>query len=163
MKVMISYFNNIRNFTEDMIPLSTAMWDPKWYHNNEGEYHVFVDKRGIINGLRIERLCLPHKLWTNLDVQCEKNCKQVPNKCEFMKVYRKYLDSLNFNALMSNLEAVAQSYAFIYSKPTEIKLVLIVHEKPERDCAERPVLKAWFKDHGYDLEEVPYGQTVNAK
>ena len=36
-----------------MIPVSTAMWDPKWFHDFTGdEDYIFKDKRGIYNGIR---------------------------------------------------------------------------------------------------------------
>ena len=31
-----SYFYQIRFFRPDMIPLSTARFDPSWYHRNKG-------------------------------------------------------------------------------------------------------------------------------
>jgi len=33
MKVRISYFYQIRNFKTNMIPMSTALSDPAWYHD----------------------------------------------------------------------------------------------------------------------------------
>ena len=50
MKLAISYFYQIRFFKPYMIPVSTAHWDPAWYHDWAGAAHVFVDKRGVING-----------------------------------------------------------------------------------------------------------------
>lgn len=32
MKILISYFYQIRFFKPNMIPLSTAAFDPKWFH-----------------------------------------------------------------------------------------------------------------------------------
>ena len=52
MKVYTSYFYKIRFFKPNMIPISTAIWDPKWYHQNQGSDHWFIDKNGVINGLR---------------------------------------------------------------------------------------------------------------
>ena len=52
MKIYTSYFYKIRFFKPNMIPISTAMWDPKWYHANQKQDHWFVDKNGVINGLR---------------------------------------------------------------------------------------------------------------
>ena len=37
MKIMTSYFYAIRFFKPNMIPISTAKWDPKWYHQNKGQ------------------------------------------------------------------------------------------------------------------------------
>ena len=32
-------------------------------------------------------------------------------------------------------------------------VVLLVHEAPNCTCAERPVLRQWFKDNGFELTE----------
>ena len=46
MKLAISYFYQIRNFKPNMIPVSTARWDPKWYHDGKGAEYNFIDKNG---------------------------------------------------------------------------------------------------------------------
>lgn len=57
MKIRTSYFYQIRNFTRNMIPISTAVWDPTWYHNFTNDYnYIFKDKRNILNGLRLESI-----------------------------------------------------------------------------------------------------------
>ena len=56
MKVAISYFAQLRNFKPNMIPVSTAAFDPKWYHDYKGPKQVFYDKKGVINGARCELL-----------------------------------------------------------------------------------------------------------
>ena len=56
MKVATSYFYQIRFFKPNMIPVSTAMWDPKWFHNFKNQYHVFKDRNGVYNGLRYPAL-----------------------------------------------------------------------------------------------------------
>ena len=53
MEIRTSYFYQIRNFKKNMLPVSTAIYDPKWYHHNLGYNNIFEDKRGILNGLRI--------------------------------------------------------------------------------------------------------------
>ena len=54
MKLAISYFYQIRNFPKNYIPMSTCLSDPAWYHNNQGENYIYKDKRGILNGLRLQ-------------------------------------------------------------------------------------------------------------
>ena len=53
MKIMTSYFYQIRFFKPYMIPLSTAKWDPKWFHRNQGQNYQFKDKNGewLFSGL----------------------------------------------------------------------------------------------------------------
>ena len=69
MKIYISYFYQIRNFPKTLIPLSTAHWDPKWYHQKNNK--VFLDKRGVLNGLRIDELS-PGK-------ECDGLCSGIDN------------------------------------------------------------------------------------
>lgn len=154
MKVMISYFNNIRHFTPIMVPLSTAKWDPKWYRK-EGK--VYIDKRGVINGLRIEKLVFNKYSWIklqNTDDDCitcvdagnnMQNRTDIKNFCSFMSCYLEQLRQIDFKEFIKCLKAALL--------PGQIP-VLIVHEKPDRLCAERYVLKQWFKENGYELEEV---------
>ena len=54
MKIMTSYFYQIRFMKQNYIPLSTAIWDPKWFHQNKGQDFQFKDKNGVWNGLRAE-------------------------------------------------------------------------------------------------------------
>ena len=86
MKLAISYFYQIRYFKKNMLPVSTALWDPKWYHDFQGQDHTFLDKRGIVNGLRCEEL--------HGDETCQglcygkNNCDcRNPLECQFLKNY----------------------------------------------------------------------------
>ena len=146
MVVFISYFYQIRFFTPNMIPISTATWDPKWY--SEGA--PYVDKRGVTIGYRMPVFNIPSYRWEKLErkgLQCQKNCTQeIP--CEFMKEYKEYLDSLDFDEIMASLE--------VFGKQLEIQdpvFVLMVHEPKTCRCAERPVLQQWFREHGVELKE----------
>ena len=55
LKIKTSYFYQIRNFTPNMIPVSTAISDPDLVPGSAGKEY-YIDKRGIINGLRYEPL-----------------------------------------------------------------------------------------------------------
>ena len=48
MKLAISYFYKIRFFQPWMIPISTAAWDPKYYHDNRGKDYLFVDLQSFL-------------------------------------------------------------------------------------------------------------------
>ena len=54
MNIYVSYFYNIRFFPENLLPVSTAAWDPKWFHNFGKPNVVFKDKRNVVNGVRME-------------------------------------------------------------------------------------------------------------
>ena len=60
MAIYISYFYNVRFLKPDQVPVSTAVWDPKWFHDFKGQSHKFFDKRGVLNGLRAESLHPDH-------------------------------------------------------------------------------------------------------
>lgn len=65
MKIALSYFYQIRHFKKYMIPVSTAAWDPAWFHINGEKDSVYKDKNGIYNGLRFNELA-PGKSCNNL-------------------------------------------------------------------------------------------------
>ena len=52
MEIYTSYFYQVRFMKPYHIPLSTAVWDPKWFHANRGQDYHFKDKNGVYNGLR---------------------------------------------------------------------------------------------------------------
>ena len=97
MNVYISYFYNVRFFPTNLIPVSTAVWDPKWYHNFKTNDFIFKDKRGVVNGIRVEVLS-PHKI-------------------------SDYIFSLNFNEVYNRLLSISQTYnnadicLMVYEKP----------------------------------------------
>jgi len=150
MKIYTSYFYQIRFFKPYQIPLSTAMWDPKWYHEFKGQDHTFVDKNGVLNGLRAQIFCLPEEQYND---ECGKPCWFAPPDCPFMTKYYEYLSSLDFDNIMDrcnkSCEKVKQKLGFI----EEPELILIVHEPKSCKCAERPVLQRWFKEHNVEVKE----------
>ena len=155
MKLAISYFYQIRNFKENMIPLSTAMYDPKWYHENLGPNHIFIDKRGILNGVRIEPLH-PGRECEGLGSGPEK-CKQgSPKKCEFLMRYREQLEKINFKELLKDMNNFADKYKEMKNLKEEPILVLIVYETPQNPCSERSVLIDYFNSKGIECRELEY-------
>lgn len=148
---MTSFFYRIRFFKPNMIPLSTAMWDPKWFHDNKGPKHVWLDKRGIYNGLRILPL-VPKNHDVNNDCGSNK-CEKNPPNCNFLSNYRKQLDAINFDAFIQQLEQIAKSLLEkrgIYEEPI---VVFMVYEVPQEPCSERVVIQQWLKDNGAEVTE----------
>ena len=150
MKIMISYFYQIRFFSHNMIPLSTAMWDPRWYHANRRQDYRFKDKNSVWNGLRAEPF-VPGPLCNGL---CAGDYSiRHPQDCAFLKTYKKQLDQLNFNEMLQRFERLGN---FIKKQEQFIEepiMVLIVHEAPNNPCSERWPLIEWFKENGYELKE----------
>ena len=135
-----------------MIPLSTAVYDPKWYHMNHDQLFVFKDKNGVYNGLRIEPF-MPGEECCHL---CRgKDCCETkdPSTCEFLKKYREQLDKIDFNEALKAFSEISNAIKNVEGFSEEPIIVLIVHEAPQNPCSERRVLVEWFRDHGYELEE----------
>lgn len=156
MKVATSYFAQIRNFKKNMVPISTACYDPKWFHFEKGMHFKFVDKRGILNGLRCKDLA-PGDRCNHL---CHgvANCKSGdPNTCAFLQEYWKQLDEIDTLAFKTYCNKVAQSYSEETGIPREdIILVFLVFEKYDQPCSERASLLRFFKKCGFEAEELKY-------
>lgn len=155
MKLAVSYFYQIRNFKKNMIPVSTAMWDPKWYHANQGENFIFKDKRGILNGLRI----LPFHPGASCEGLCggREGCEEKgPENCKFLKVYREQLEKLNLEEIMTDINNLANWYKEENKLEEEPIVVFIVYEAPNNPCSERWVLLDYFKDKGIECKELEY-------
>lgn len=148
MKFFITYFYNVRFLSPNSIAVSTAVWDPKWFHNFNGD-SIFIDKRGLYNGYRIPELS-PSKIE---HVDCGDTCNKDFNSCRFLKEYRDYIYSLDFNYIKNKLLGLAESLKYERNLRATPNIYLLVHEKPDNPCSERGVLVSWFKDNNISLEE----------
>lgn len=155
MKFYISSFYNIRFFQPNQIPISTAVGDPAWFHNNSyDKTQCFVDKNSIMNGIR-EELLSPAFIPTETCV-CQKNCpykQNIPN-CPFLISYRQYLQtiSIKFDYLLSEFNRVAEDVRKITNFEGEPEIILLVHESEDNKCSERVPLQEYFKANGYELK-----------
>lgn len=156
MKFYTSYFYQLRFFTPNMIPISTAKWDPKWFHDFQDSKHVFVDKNGVYNGLRADPFVFPESFWEELEKtgeECSKECPHTSTECAFMRLYYKYLKTLDFNEIKGRCENLALRVKEKAGFEEEPVIVLLVHEKADCPCAERPILWKWFRENGVEIEE----------
>lgn len=144
MKFYISYFYNIRFFPRNLIPISTAMYDPEWYHMNKGNDYMYIDKRGVINGVRCHGLS-PYKVNSKCGIECV--LKGTGEPCDFIMQYSQYLHSLDFNQVKALIEHE------ISKLRKDCDVCLMVYEKPDNPCSERKPLIDWFKENGVDLIE----------
>ena len=149
MKIYTSYFYNIRFLKPYQIPLSTAIWDPKWFHNGLGNSEVFLDKNGVINGLRLEELN-PGSCHADGCPCKEKNYLD----CWFLKSYRAGLRNIDFKALYEKLETFALGWKEIAKFEEEPEIILIVYETPGNPCSERVPIQEWFAENGIKVEEL---------
>ena len=149
MKIYITYFYNIRFFPRNLIPVSTAVWDPKWYHENKGNNHIFLDKNGVLNGLRLEHLS-PKETGDESCISCTEHN---PNNCTFIKSYENHLKSLNFQEILDIIEYIAKKSKEALNLDENPDICLIVYEKPDNPCSERGGLVKWFKKNGTEIKE----------
>lgn len=152
MLVKTSYFYQIRFFDPWQLPLSTAMWDPKWYHENKGNAHIYLDKRGVVNGLRINVLTPPRHT-EGLCYGREKCAEDGPDSCDFLRVYMEHLRQIDFSDFMYQLERNCQKVCSMYEIYRFPEAILIFHEKPDNPCSERVAVTQWFKENGVEISE----------
>lgn len=161
MNIYISYFNNVRNFNKYLIPVSTAMYDTKWFHTKEKKN--FIDKNDVINGIKCRPLIFHQKLWTELmstNEECCKDCsfykdvEKTGHYCSFMKKYYNQLSLLDIDTIISWFKLIVETVSKLWHEDkSKFSIVLLVHEKYDKVCAERPVLVKWFKQHNINVEE----------
>lgn len=147
MKISTSYFYQIRFFEPNMIPISTAKWDPKWFTEH-------VNKNGVVNGLRANILA-PGPTCDNL-CDGKNNCTSNPMKCKFLRSYRDQLYNLDFKKLYNYLERLAEYARSLNGFSGEPHIVLIVYETPDNICSERAVIQEYFQANGVDCRELKY-------
>ena len=141
MKLYTSYFAQLRNFPPNLVGLSTAIWNPKWLQ-------VGRDKNGAI-WLDIP----PLKPGKECDGLCNGKCTpKHPNDCDFLKVYRKQLDKIDFKMFIKHLEVLAKTIE-LGENLNEVNFAFLVYEKYDNPCSERAIIQQWFKDNGMEIEE----------
>ncbi|MCM1214963.1 MAG: hypothetical protein NC548_10630 [Lachnospiraceae bacterium] len=155
LRVATSYFYQVRFFKPYMIPVSTAMWDPKWYHNFRDQDHCFVDKNGVINGLRILPL-VPGSACNGLCMGIDDCPTQDWSSCDFLKVYTDQLNSIDFGKFMAQLEKHVNQVQHMLGFSEQPLVVILVHEKTDKLCSERGPLQTWFREHGLYVCELMY-------
>lgn len=153
MKYKITNFYNIRFFKPYQIPISTAVWDPSYFHDNCGQAHCFIDKNGVMNGIREEMLS--PKYISKEHQTCQKDCpyREINPECPFLLAYRKYLATVAFDALNCELERTCKDIKKVLAFKEEPECILIVYETENNPCSERNALKDYFKKNGVELTE----------
>lgn len=157
LKIATSYFYQIRFFKPYMIPMSTTMWDPKWYHNFKDQSIAFVDKNGVLNGMRIPVLVPDaERVWHGTCYGRDKCSIGDPTICEFLRGYRRQLDEVNFDAFMQALESTVKNTAKLVNITEEPLVVFMFAEKPDNPCSERVEVHQWFHRNGFLIDELNY-------
>lgn len=151
MKVYTSYFYKIRFFKPNMIPISTAKFDPKWYHQNRDPGHWFIDKNGVINGLRAP-VFAPGEVASAVG-ECS-NCDHThSDNCAFLRAYVHQLNLLDIDDIMTRIKNLCEQVRAVVGYEGEPIPVLIVHEAPNNPCSERAAIQEYFRSHDIECEE----------
>lgn len=156
MQIAVSYFYQIRFFKENMIPVSTAIWDPKWFHKFKDDNYNFKDKNNIVNGIRSKYLYPKDNINGELCYGPE-NCKiNNSRECEFLKKYKEQLENTDINDILKELGGFARKVQKGIGFKEEPIIVLMVYEIPDNPCSERNVLIDYFNSHGIYCDELKY-------
>lgn len=151
-RIYTSYFYNVRFMAPHVIPLSTAVWDPKWFHAFKTQKHTFIDKNGVINGLRADPFVPNH----TCDGLCRgpETCKtKDPNTCPFLQAYSLQLSALPFNDVLGRMWRLADKCRDKTQAAGDPVFVYLVHEAPNNPCSERIVIQNYFKTNDVDCHE----------
>lgn len=132
-KIKTSYFYQIRNFTPNIIPVSTCLSDPAWYRP-PADKEYYIDKRGIICGLRYEPLIVQRE-GTHI---CPCDNKDLAPACPTMQEYEQLLYSL------VDKEKTLKAFEYCLNKFKADTICLIVYESPTNPCSERYALQKFF-------------------
>ncbi len=149
MTIYTSYFYMVRFFPKNLIPLSTAAFDPKWFHDFKGQNYQFKDKRGVINGIRAD-IFAPG---ADLGGYCSPSCGMVPPNCDFLLRYRVQLNKLNFQEVMQRFRSLGDKIMETEADIEDVNFALLLHEAPSKKCSERIIIQQWFAAHDYPIQE----------
>lgn len=70
-----------------------------------------------------------------------------------MTKYLEYLRTVDFQSIINHFQYLADYVRRLNRFEAEPEIVLMVYEHPKIKCAERPVLRQWFEENGYELPE----------
>lgn len=141
MKIRTSYFYQIRNFTSNLIPISTAISDPAWYRPPEGKEY-YIDKRGIACGLRYEPLIVQREAHNCL---CPCQDKDQAPYCPTMLEYETLLWTLvDKEKTLKAFEYCCNKFKKELNLKEEPIICLMVYEAPTNPCSERWGLQKFF-------------------
>lgn len=149
MKIYLSYFYQVRFFKPNMIPVSTAMWDPFWF-NHDGQ--IYKDKNGVYNGINLEDFHQELNLTEEEMCPCDQH-KHRNGECAFLREYRKQLDTINFGDFLKWCEALGNYVQKKEQFEEEPIIVLLVYEAPTNPCSERGPIIDWFAANGMELKQ----------
>lgn len=148
MQIYTSYFYQVRFMKPNMIPLSTAVYGPKWYKQG----HPWKDKNGVWNGLEA-KMFAPGPSCEGLCRGPETCSTRSPQSCDFLKAYRNQLDLLDYKNIIARCERIGNFIQKRENFPEAPIIIFLVHEAPQNPCSERRVIQEWFAANGQEVIE----------
>lgn len=151
-KIYTSYFYMVRFMEPHHIPLSTARWDPKWFHNFQGQGEVFLDMHGVLNGMRASQFAPSDKC----SVLClgKDECPLAgQGNCDFLMQYREQLASESVEEFVTYLDSQVPMLRSCLHLDRDPEFILLVHEAPGNKCSEREAIQRWFAKGGIEVVE----------
>lgn len=141
MKLYTSYFYQIRFFPRNLIPLSTVVWPPKYQiKDSTGAPALIID-------------CPPLKPGSACEGLCRGACSpKHPSNCDFLKVYHKQLQAIDFTKFMRKLEHLKKIIEE-QEHLEDVNFAFIVFEAPTNLCSERVIIQSWFEENGLEVKE----------
>lgn len=150
--IYTSYFYQVRYMKPHMVPLSTAVWDPKWFHAGKDQDYTYIDGNGVQLGLKAP-MFMPD--W-HCDGLCHgpRDCQQKgKEKCDFLAAYAAQLHRLDFDKTMRQLAHCGEYFRNKMGFAEKPIIILLFYETPENTCSERIPVQEWFRENGYGIEE----------
>ena len=153
MKIFTSYFYQVRFFPRNLIPISTAVWDPKWFHDFKGQDNMFFDSRGVCCGIRANQFA-PGPLCSG-DCHGREACDfgGGSTKCAFLKKYAEQLAKLDAEKILEMFVGVGSYIKSQSGFDGEPAIALLVHEAPDNLCSERRPIQEYFRANGIEVTE----------
>jgi len=129
MNFYIGYFQQIKSMSDNILPISTAIWQPKWLPK---------DKYVVMEELSPR--------YINHHSDCKGCTKDKYLSCEFLKEYKEYIYSLNIRNILNKINTLLFMTDYI-------DVCFMVYELPDNPCSERHILKKWFEDNGIPIRD----------
>ena len=91
---------------------------------------------------------------------CKNTCpyKRSLPECPFRVKYTEYLDTVDFDSLLSNFKRIQMKASTILQLSSQPEIVLLVYEKPDNMCSERDALRNYFNKNGFELPELEFNK-----
>ena len=141
MKLYTSYWAQVRNFPKNLVGLNTTVWPPKWRPLGQDKSGIWVID------------CPPLKPGAACEGLCRGACSpKHPEDCEFLKVYHKQLQDIDFSNFIRKLEhmkSIIEEGEYLEN----VNFAFIVFEAPTNLCSERGIIQSWFAENGTQIEE----------